>query len=91
VNRSYEITILGNKFNVKSDLDEEDVRKVEELVKKKINELQGRYSLISPLQLLTLALLNLAEENVRQDKKLKSLGEQLVSKIEQLDTIILGK
>lgn len=41
MNRSYEITILGNKFNVKSDLDEEDVRRVEELVKKKLMSYKG--------------------------------------------------
>ncbi len=35
MNRSYEIVILGNKFNVVSDLGEEDVRKVETLIKKK--------------------------------------------------------
>lgn len=43
------------------------------------------------MQLLTLALLNIAEENVRLEKRLKELGEQLGSKIEQLNTIVLGK
>lgn len=36
VNRSYEIVILGNKFNVTSDLDEGEVRQIEEIVKKKL-------------------------------------------------------
>lgn len=41
MNRSYEIVILGNKITVTSDLEEEEVRKVEELVKKKLKRLKG--------------------------------------------------
>ncbi|GAB4441699.1 MAG: hypothetical protein OHK0040_12910 [bacterium] len=36
MNRSYEIVILGNRYKVTSDLNEEEVRRVEELVKKKL-------------------------------------------------------
>lgn len=42
MNRSYEIIILGNKFNVVTDLSEEDVRAVEELVKKNYRKLKRK-------------------------------------------------
>jgi hypothetical protein len=36
MNRSYEIILLGNRFNVVTDLEEDDVKRVEDLVKKKL-------------------------------------------------------
>lgn len=39
MNRSYEITILGNKFIVLTDLTEEEVKKLEGVVKKKLMRL----------------------------------------------------
>lgn len=42
MNRSYEITILGNKFQVVTDLSESEVREVEELVKKNCKRLEKR-------------------------------------------------
>lgn len=42
MNRSYEITILGNKFHVVTDLSEEEVKAVEEYVKKNYKKLGKR-------------------------------------------------
>lgn len=42
MNRSYEITVLGNKFHVVTDLSEEDVKAVEELVKKNYRKLERK-------------------------------------------------
>lgn len=42
MNRSYEISILGNKFHVVTDLDESEVKQVEEIVKKKLLKLEKK-------------------------------------------------
>lgn|GEM_PF-3257983 len=42
MNRFYEITVLGNKFHVVTDLSEEEVKLVEELVKKNCRKLKKR-------------------------------------------------
>lgn len=42
MNRSYEITVLGNKFHVVTDLSEDEVKAVEELVKKNYRKLEKR-------------------------------------------------
>ncbi len=42
MNRFYEITVLGNKFQVVTDLSDEDVRLVEELVKKNCRKSKKR-------------------------------------------------
>lgn len=39
MNRSYEITILGNKFTLLTDLTEDEFAKVEAIVKKKLMRL----------------------------------------------------
>lgn len=39
MNRSYDITILGNKFTILTDLTEDEVLRLEGLVKKKLKKL----------------------------------------------------
>ncbi len=39
MNRSYEITILGNKFTILTDLTEIEIKKLEAIVKKKLMRL----------------------------------------------------
>jgi cell division protein ZapA (FtsZ GTPase activity inhibitor) len=91
VSRSYEITILGNKFQVLTDLSEQEVREVEELVKKKLQEVKEKHNLIPPMHLLMLAMLNIAEECVRKNKNLIKVGEFLEKKSIYLEDVLSGK
>lgn len=88
MNRSYDITILGNKFTILTDLTEDEVLRLEGLVKKKIEEINGKFKLISPVQMLLMALLSLGEELVKKERELKLLEIFVEEKINSLSSLV---
>lgn len=89
VKKAIEVTIMGQKFMVKSDSSEEYVTNVAGYVDKKLNEiLQGTKSVAS-VQVALLAAMNIADEFFKfrenKDQLLNSVEKKVRDMIELVD------
>jgi len=74
VKNTYEITLLNQKFNLKSDSDEKHVQKVADFVNRRIFEIQEKTKSVSSLNVALLAALNIADDffKIKKTKQGKS-------------------
>lgn len=68
------VTILGREIPVKSSAPEAAVREVETFVNQRINEITTKLAAADPQLVVTLALLNLAEQYLSQQVGTTDLG-----------------
>jgi len=66
VKQTHLVTILGREIPVKSSAPEAAVREVETFVNQRINEIRTKLAAADPQLVVTLALLNLAEQYLSQ-------------------------
>jgi len=71
VKKSYEVSILNQKFIIKSEADERYVQKVADYVNKKIYDIMSGTKSVSTLSVAILAALNMADDffKIRIEKK----------------------
>jgi len=71
VKKSYEVSILNQKFIIKSEADERYVQKVADYVNKKIYDIMSSTKSVSTLSVAILAALNMADDffKIRIEKK----------------------
>ncbi len=69
--KSYEVSILNQKFIIKSEADERYVQKVADYVNKKIYDIMSGTKSVSTLSVAILAALNMADDffKIRIEKK----------------------
>lgn len=86
--KNFEVTLLSQKFSLKSDSDERHVRKVSDYVNKKLFQIQEKTRSVSSLNVALLAALNIADDyfKSRGGKKDKSVEAQ--AKIKEIINFI---
>ncbi|HBF13489.1 MAG TPA: hypothetical protein DDW49_08960 [Deltaproteobacteria bacterium] len=67
--KSYDLTILNQKFNIKSEATEKHVKKVSDYVNRKMHEIVSQNKAISTANVAILAALNIADDFVSLKEK----------------------
>lgn len=87
-----EVTILGQKFVVKSESEEIYVREVASFVDKKMNEILQKTKSVSNLSVAILSAMNIADEyfNFRRkkDQSVQTVTKKMEEMIELIDSYI---
>jgi cell division protein ZapA (FtsZ GTPase activity inhibitor) len=73
VKKSYEVTILNQKFVLKTDNDEAHVKRVADYINKTFHDIQQRTQTISTQNVAILGALNVAEEMFNREEKFKTM------------------
>lgn len=85
------VTILGREIPVKSSAPEIAVREIETFVNGRINEIRSKLTTADPQLVVTLALLNLAEQYLAQQAgqaATASLDDKVHGMLERIDTAL---
>jgi cell division protein ZapA len=83
---STEVYILGQKYTVKGDADEDYIKKLASYVDEKLKEVYGSSPSITPLKAAILASLNIADELY----KLREAQESITRNIEERANALTG-
>lgn len=79
----YEVSILGQKFVLKTDNDESHVKQVADYVNKIMHGIKQRTSTISTQNIAILGALNIAEELFARDDKTKTMVSEWRARLEE--------
>ena len=87
--KTTEIAIMGQKFMIKSDSDEEYVHRIAGFVDQKINEVMQSTKSVASLNVAILAAMNIADEYFRsqrsQEEKFVNAEKKIKDLIELID------
>ena len=87
--KQIEIKILGQKFMVRSDSDEEYINKVASFVDEKVNEMMRTSKSVASLNMVILAAMNIADEffkyKMQKDKQVSFVEKKIKDVIELID------
>ena len=87
--KEIEIKVLGQKFMVRSDSDEEYINKVAQFVDEKVNEIMKSSKSVASLNMVILAAMNIADEffkyRIQKEKQASSVEEKVKGMIELID------
>lgn len=81
-----EITVLGQKYTIKGDAPEEQIRELSRFIDERIKEVCDKYPNITPLKALILTTFNIAQEL----HSLKNEQEDLAKHIEEKTQLLTG-
>ncbi len=82
------VRILGREIPVRSSASEEKVREIEAFVNKRVEEVRSRLAAADPEIVVSLAMLNLAEQYLEQQEtqaKAATLGKKVGGMLDKLD------
>ncbi len=82
--RTFEIVLFNQKFSLKSDAEEQHVRKVADYVNKKIFDIQAKTHSVSSLNVALLAALNIADEYFKSKSGKKGQSGEALDKLKQI-------
>lgn len=82
--KTYDLTILDQKFTIKSDESEAHVKKVSDYVNKKMNEIVTRNKAISTGNIAVLAALNIAGDLFELKRNVGDEAEKWMSQIDSV-------
>ena len=86
--RTVEVSIMGQKFTVRSDSNEEYVEQIAEFVNEKISEISSKTKSIPSLNVAILAAMNIADEYMRHTEKKKKVITRIEKKIDGMIELI---
>ncbi|MBU0744266.1 MAG: cell division protein ZapA [Gammaproteobacteria bacterium] len=90
--KAIDVTIMGQKFQVRSDSNEEYVVKIASYVDKKLNEVLQSTKSVASMQVALLGAMNIADEFFKyqddRQKKLSDVEDKIKDMIELVDTQI---
>lgn len=86
--RTVEVTIMGQKFMVRSESDESYVEQIAEFVNAKIEEISSKAKAIPSLNVAILAAMNIADEFIKTKKEKSIAVNRLEKKIEGMIELI---
>lgn len=89
--RSYEVEILGQRFNIKSEESKEHVDRVVNFVSDKIKTISKDSKALSLHHTAILTLLNVADELFRNKQELKNYKEGILQKAKNILHLIDAK
>lgn len=81
---TYEVTILNQKFVLKSENNEEEVKQVTEFVNQIFSDIQARAQNVSTQNVAILGALNIAERMLNEKKRSFDLINRWKSRLESL-------
>ncbi len=82
--RTHEVSILNQKFVLKSDADERYVQKVADYLNKKLHDIMHNTKSVSTLNVALLAALNVTDDFFRMREKSKESQNNVEQKIKEL-------
>lgn len=82
--RKVEVTLLGQRFAVRSDRDEAYLHQVASFVNRKYDELQRQARTATSHQLALLVAMNLADEMFRNEERHADVRQELQSRTERV-------
>lgn len=86
--KNVEVTIMGQKFLIKSDSDESYVREVAGFVDRKINDVQSKTRSVASINVVILAAMNIADEFLRFRKDKEGRLQKVEKKIQDLVELV---
>lgn len=86
--KAVEVTILGQKFVVRSDSEESYVREVAQFVDQRMNEISQRMKSVSNLNVAILAAMNIADDYFGYKRKKDQTVQNVGKKMEELIGLI---
>lgn len=86
--KTFEITLMNQKFHLKSDSEEKHVRKVADYVNRKIFEIQEKTHSVSSLNVALLAALNIADDYFKIKGSGKGKDNEAKNKVKEMLNII---
>lgn len=86
--RTMEVVIMGQKFIIKSESDDDYVIKVAQFVDKKINEVMQNTRSVASLNVAILAAMNIADEYFRFNRDKTERLQKVEKKVEDLIELI---
>jgi cell division protein ZapA len=86
--KSYEVSILNQKFVIKSESDERYVQKVADYVNRKIHEIMTNTKSVSTLSVAILTALNVADDYFKLRGKSKEGSSGTVKKLKNIISLI---
>ena len=86
--RSYEVSILNQKFLIKSEADERYVNRVSDYVSERIHDITSNSKSVSSLRVAILAALNIADDYFKLKEKSKQKHVKTEEKIKELIAFI---
>jgi cell division protein ZapA len=84
VKRSYEVSILNQKFLIKSEADERYVNRVSDYVSERIHDITNNSKSVSSLRVAILAALNIADDYFKLREKSKQKNLKTEEKVKEL-------
>lgn len=82
--KSYDLTILNNKFTIKSDDDEKHVKKVADYVNKKMHSIVGSNKAVSTANVAMMAALNIADDFLKFKRKRRETTSKWIERVQAL-------
>ena len=86
--RIVEFELLDQVFSFKTDLPEEMVREIQQILKEKEREIVQKYRFLPPLKVAVLMLLQISSEYVKIKKEQEDLRQALLEKVAKIDDYI---
>lgn len=81
---SYEVTILNQKFVLRTEQDEDHVRRIAEYVNKVFGDIQQRAQNVSTQNIAILGALNIAEQMILSEEHMRDAVTRWKSRLEGL-------
>ncbi len=85
---TFEIQVLGQKYYLKGSHDQEYIKRVEDYLKQKIDEVQASGGTVDSYNTLVLVALNLVDECLQQQKSIDDMITSLNEDSEKLINLI---
>lgn len=86
--KTYEIELLGQKFNIKSTEAKEEVDRIIHFIKDRMKEIQKGSRTLTAHHAAILTLLNVADELFKSRKELSAFKDQVVKKSQRMIQLI---
>jgi cell division protein ZapA len=84
VKNPVEISVMGQKLQIRSDSDEAYVEEIADFVNKKISDIQSKTKSVASTQVLILTAMNIADEFIRFKRENGTKKEEVAKKIESI-------
>ncbi len=88
VKRTVQVSLLGQTFTIKTDMDAAHMDRVARLINAKVDEIRLRTNIVQTNTLLVMAAMAIADEYIRHIESDRAVRQQLRVKIERISRIL---
>ncbi len=86
--KTYEVKILGQRYKIRSDEDEEYISRLAKFVNEQLQEVQKSSRTVATHNVAILAALNIADKLIKTQEKDQRLKEEVLKKIRRILKLI---